>query len=221
MWMKADDGLAAVLYGPVTLTTEIAGEALRIREETNYPFSDEIDFIFEAAPAAEFSIHLRKPGWAKAVSATAPGATVTDRGEYLVVRKAWRAGDRIRLSFQNEIQPMPQANGETALRRGPLVYALPIASRTETIRDYALGGFTDYLVFPADETSRNLTLDAVQPAGHHGYSFVAAPTGSAPWSGPAPRLSGTMVDRKTGRPVEVSLVPMGTTVLRRVTFPAK
>lgn len=221
MWMKAEDGLAAVLYGPVTLTTRFAGETLRIREETNYPFSDEIDFIFETGAAAELSIHLRKPGWAKAVSATAPGATVNDRGEYLVVRKAWRAGDRIRLSFQNEIQPVPQANGETALRRGPLVYALPIASRTETIRVYALGGFTDYLVFPADETIRTLTLDAAQPASHHGFTFVAAPPGSAPWYGPVPRLSGAMVDRKTGRPAEVSLVPMGTTVLRRVTFPTK
>jgi DUF1680 family protein len=219
MWKKTADGVAAVLYGPATLTTPLAGGVLSVREETNYPYSDEIDFIFNSAPATAVSIHLRKPGWAGTVSAEASGATVTERGDYLVVRKRWAPGDRIRLSLRPEIQRHELPNGEAWLQRGPLVYALGIPSRSEDTRTYAGTGFTDYVVFPTEETFRTLAFEAAAPGQTFGFSFVPAPAGTMPWSEATPRLSGGLVDRSTGATKKVTLLPMGATVLRKVTFP--
>ena len=65
------------------------------------------------------------------------------------------------------------------------------------------------------------TNNSVGAAITAAFAFVAAPSASAPWSDAAPRLSGGMVDLQTGRTVEVNLLPMGATVLRKVTFPGK
>ena len=44
--MKAEDGLAALLYGPATLATNYNDVNLKIEAQTNYPFSDVINFVF-------------------------------------------------------------------------------------------------------------------------------------------------------------------------------
>jgi DUF1680 family protein len=218
MWMQAADGFAAVLYGPMTLSTRWQGTAVEIRETTNYPFSDQIDFILTLGRPAEFSLHLRKPSWSKVAKVEAAGATVTEGTGYSVLRKRWQSGDRVRLSLRNEIQVFPAGHEEVALRRGALIFALAIPARTQATRAYQVGGFTDFLVFPTSEAYRILALDAAAKERGYGFTYVNTAGDANPWYEGETCLVGTMLDTRNGNPVGVRLVPMGGTVLRRVTF---
>jgi hypothetical protein len=218
MWMRAGDGLAAVLYGPMTLATRWQGTAVEIREETSYPFSDQVDFTLTLGQPAEFSLRLRQPGWAKSARVEAAGATVTSADGCLVVRKRWQNGDRVRLVLQNEVQAFA-AGREVALRRGALVYALPIPAQTQVTREYAVGGFTDFVARPTSDSYLTLALDAAQKQHGYGFTFVNAADPARPWYTDQTGLTGMMLDTRTGRPVEVKLVPLGSTMLRQVTFP--
>ena len=218
MWMQASDGLAAVLYGPMTLSTHWQGRSVEIQESTSYPFSDSVDFTLRLDQPVEFTLRLRQPGWVKAAHVEAVGAIVTASDGYILVRKIWKSGDRVRLVLENEIQAFSAGADQVALRRGAFVFALGIPSRTEDTRKYPVGGFTDYMVLPTSETYQGVALDAAQKGNGYGFKFVNTTDGQNPWYGGQTFLTGMMLDSKTSKPTEVQLVPMGSTVLRKVTF---
>ena len=57
MWMsEAQGGLAAVLYGPSRVKAEVGRHAMRIHEETDYPFGEEIHFTFHSETAISFPV---------------------------------------------------------------------------------------------------------------------------------------------------------------------
>ena len=64
MWMKPrDGGLAAVLYGPNTLETDLGGTAVRIETTTDYPFHETLQMRIEPAQPLRFPLKLRVPEW--------------------------------------------------------------------------------------------------------------------------------------------------------------
>jgi hypothetical protein len=218
MWMRAPDGLAAVLYGPCEVRTSAGGTAVRIAEETSYPFSEELRLKVDPEAPADFVIHLRIPSWATSISATCDGAQVHRAGDWLLVSKTWRAGDAISLSFGAQAQPVPSNNGEFYVRRGPLFYALPIKAIKRPVKDFPVAGFHDYLVFPVEWAQARYALPASP-------GFDLAPDATSdprfPYDGAPARLEARLLNTGTGKVETVALVPMGSgeAILRRMTFP--
>jgi DUF1680 family protein len=60
-----DNGLAATLYGPSTVTAKVgsANQQVQITQKTNYPFEEEIRFEIKADRAVAFPLSLRIPAW--------------------------------------------------------------------------------------------------------------------------------------------------------------
>ena len=221
MWMKADDGLAALLYGPSTLTTNYNGVELKIEEQTNYPFSDDIKFVFTTESELDLKIYLRKPEWSKEIKIEVADAVITQEKGYYIIDKKWKTGDRIQVTFLNEIFPVIANNKEVALQRGPLVYALEIPHREEVIKEYKVEGFNDYMVFATDELFKNLSLTRSKNDNSFGFKYENGESSQDPWYNGNTHLVGELYDRKLEENIEVRLKPMGSTVLRRVTFPIK
>lgn len=134
MWMGTEDGLAAVCYGPNQVTTTYAGKKIGFRQETRYPFSTAVHFVYIGEPCA-FTVRLRVPGWAEGV--TLSEAYKAEDG-YLVVTKEFLPGDTLDVSFACSLQVRDWHLGGRYVRRGPLLYCLPIAEdyRTVTHDDY-------------------------------------------------------------------------------------
>ncbi|MDD2798914.1 MAG: glycoside hydrolase family 127 protein [Bacteroidales bacterium] len=220
MWMKARDGFAAVLFGGSTLSTNYNGAKVTIQEKTAYPFSDEIEFSLTTSKPTEFTIYIRKPQWSKQVFAEAQGATISEREGYFLVQKKWKSGDKIRVNFQNEIQTV-LSNDEVALRRGTLVFALPISSRNETVREYDVAGFKDFYVFPTDSSYKNARLVDSNKDNCFGFIFKNEGATNNPWYEGKTYLSGEIFNIKTNKNESIRLIPMGSTVLRKVTFKFK
>jgi uncharacterized protein len=211
MWLRASDGLAAVIYGPCQLTIKVNGVRVSITEETSYPFSDVVRFTITPEYSVTFALYLRKPAWASSVEVN--GAAAQDIEGYLVVDKTWSAEETIEVRFKAVVQVIPYPTGEYAVRRGPLHYVLPIEHVRQPIKDYALDHFHDYNVLPRDieQAYERVVLDRSQP--DYGLTFEADPAIDVNhcWEQSPVRL-------KFGA---TALVPLGCTILRRASFPLK
>ncbi len=224
MWMRAPDGLAAMLYGPCEVRTKVGEVPVRIAEETSYPFSEKMHIRVDPDSPAAFSLHLRIPGWATGISAVCKGAEIRRAGDWILLTKKWQAGDAVELSFGAEAQPVPANNGEFYVRRGPLFYALPIAAIKRPIKDYPVPGFHDYFFFPQEWAQGHYALAKHSPdAARPEFELVTNPAADArfPWDAAPLRLQASVLNQGTDKVEQIALVPMGSgeAILRRMTFP--
>ena len=214
LWMKTSDGLVAVSYAPNELVTTVNGVKVRITSETVYPFEDEVWMTIAPEKPVKFALRLRVPGWSSGAKLDAAGASVSDADGWKVLTKEWRAGDRITVAFNPAIERKAMANGEIYWKRGPLVYALPIASERKASRNYAVEGFADYEYTPEAGAFWDYAVD--KGSGEFQFEKVAAK--GNPWAEPPLRLTGKLFNRKSNVNELVALVPMGTSLLRRTAF---
>ncbi|HMD85199.1 MAG TPA: beta-L-arabinofuranosidase domain-containing protein [Terriglobia bacterium] len=224
MWMRAGEtGLAATLYGPSAVKTMVKGVKVQIEEKTDYPFSSAISFAISPEQPVDFPLTLRNPGWSKDTRVTCEGATVRREGSYFLLRKEWIKGDQVRLEFSETAVGTTAANGEIALQRGPLVYALAIPEIAKDVKDYDLPGFSDLEYFPAQGAHWSYALQT--SAGNSDFGFTARIENDLnmlyPYDLAPIRLEGKLINLDTGQSENVGLVPMGSrlAILRRVTFP--
>ena len=224
MWMRTNEpGLAATLYGPSSVNTSVKGVKIQIEEKTDYPFSSVISFAVSPERPVDFLLRLRNPGWSKNTRVMCEGASVRLEEKYYLLRKEWRKGDRVSLEFHESVVGTNAANGEIALQRGPLLYALTISAVPKDIKSYDLPGFSDREYFPAQGAHWSYALEPRAGDGDFGFSARTESDTNIlyPFDVAPVRLEGKLINLDTGRSENVQLVPMGSNmaILRKVTFP--
>jgi DUF1680 family protein len=224
MWMRpSTGGLAAVLYGPCTVSTTIQDARVRIEERTHYPFENLIEFEIQPERAVEFPLYFRDPGWSKGTTVTCTGATITQEGGYWIVRKKWQSEDSVRIRFEASIREVPAVNGEVALQYGALLFAQPIAAEKKVVTTYPIPGFEDAYFLPTPGKYSALQLPASRRWQSFGLQAINLHDGTDPlhpFDQPLVALKGNLMSQSDGSEVAVMLVPIGNApVLRRVTFP--
>ncbi len=132
-YSTSNDGIYLHLYDNSDLDWHLEnGTGLKVTQETNYPWDGSVKIGITPAKAAEFTFHLRIPGWAEHVQVAVNGKTVTGAkpGEYLPIQRRWAPGDVIHAQFEMTPQVL-EANphvvddaGRVAVQRGPLIYCL-------------------------------------------------------------------------------------------------
>jgi hypothetical protein len=122
-------GVAALEYAPNTLTTTVNGNVpVTIREETTYPFGEEVSFVVSLKKPTAFPLALRVPAWCTEATVLLNGQPLrTDKGgQLLTVARTWRAHDRLTLRLPMPVRTSSWARNSRTLERGPLAYALRI-----------------------------------------------------------------------------------------------
>ena len=108
------------------------GSEVRVRQETDYPWSGRVKLQVRPAGPGEFTLHVRLPEWANNTSISLNGSGISppvSQG-YAHLRRTWNPGDTVELSIPFRIERIEanprvlQARGMVALRRGPLIYCL-------------------------------------------------------------------------------------------------
>ncbi len=122
------------------------GRALKLTQQTDYPWNGDIKITVAPAKKSKFSIAVRIPGWArgeavpddlyKFLDATPPvslkvnGKTVPiklDKG-YVAINRTWKKGDVIELNLPMPVRRVVASEnvkadiGRVALQRGPIVF---------------------------------------------------------------------------------------------------
>jgi DUF1680 family protein len=140
----SDDGVWVNLYGSNVLDTHLpGGGAVKLRQETKYPWDGKIQITLERVPSTELSVFLRVPGWTEgarvAVNAESVGKDLQP-GQYFEIKRLWSAGDRIELVLPMPVQLLEahplveEAHNQVTVRRGPIVYCLESVDLPENIK---------------------------------------------------------------------------------------
>ncbi|HXX63035.1 MAG TPA: hypothetical protein VEO56_04480, partial [Bacteroidota bacterium] len=183
----------------------------------------EESFVLKINPErpVAFPLYLRIPRWARQVKIIPAGGAVERRGNDMVITKTWNTGDVVKINFTAEIEQKLASNGEYYFKRGALLYALPMNAQSKilTLRNYRLPGFHD-IEYTAADGERARWNFRVKRGMLNRFEYRRNDSNlSYPWDIPQVHIEGPLVTEQ-GEMQLVKLVPLGNTVLRRLTFPA-
>ncbi|MCK3682864.1 beta-L-arabinofuranosidase domain-containing protein [Maribellus sp. YY47] len=142
-YATADNGLAALVYGPTTVTAKVAnGELVTIKEETGYPFKEQILFTVESENAVKFPFHLRIPEWCKSFRLNINNNVqqVEAKNGIVILDREWKSDDKVELDLGMDFRFSYWHEMSLGIERGPLVYALKIK---EEWREVTKEGYDD------------------------------------------------------------------------------
>ncbi len=224
MWyfLNVEPGLFAMLFGPSTMETSISGVPVKVKEETLYPFDDQVVFLLKADKPVQFKLIIRIPEGAGNVTVDAGSkALIEENDQFISISKKWSRDEKILVDFNFDVQLKTDHDSSLYYSYGPLVFSLPIPADTKIKDELELisgvkSGFNEYLITPKeDETSWNLSIRRDLPFRRVQLHQTDSLN---PWVNPSIGLQGKMIDG-TGHEKEVTLLPHGSSHLRRLTFP--
>lgn len=247
LWLATHDaGLCASLYSSSEARAKVAdGVDVLITEETDYPFSSVVNFTIHADQQVEFPLYLRIPGWCDSARITIAGKTdpaVGRPSSFLVINRAWKDGDTVRLSLPMHlaVTTWPKNSNATSVSYGHLAFSLAIE---ENWRPYGNRDphWPEWEVLPASPWNYGLVIDAENPADSFQLMHAASSVEDQPWTPKAAplklrargkRIPGWKMDSQdtvgklqpspvlSNEPVEdITLIPMGAARLRISMFP--
>lgn len=243
MWLKGADGHpVAALYGPSSVEYDLGGGLkVRIREETAYPFEEEIRFTFrfyrggaEVNGPVPMDFTYRIPGWC---AEGEPG--------FHTVSRSWVSGESFTVRVPMQIEPVTTPGGGLSLRRGPVLYAYAVPADVQedtAVYDNLAGkvsahpDFKSWSMKPAGAWNYALVSNRLQDVKlirtqANGFSFDPA-TVPVKLRVPVVKVSNWTLEEGRYTPAlpetvvpeskkvsYIDLVPYGSTTLRLTIFP--
>jgi len=169
LWLATpDQGLCASLYAASEVTAKIGdGSAVKISEETDYPFRDTITLKISTTKPVEFPLHLRIPGWSAKPSARVNGKSVALKAKplsYTVIDREWKDGDVIvlRLPMQVTLKTWAKNHNAVSVNYGPLTFSLKIGENWT--RYGGTDAWPEWEVHPSTAWNYGLVLNERDPA---------------------------------------------------------
>jgi uncharacterized protein len=195
MWMAdRQGGLAAILYGASTVRGKVgtARAAVEIRQETDYPFGEDIYLTLGLEKAVKFPLSLRIPKWCKNPSLAVNGKAISlpklQKG-FVRLERTFHPGDRITLVLPMSTAVSTWPDNGLGLEHGPLVYALPVKEewRPYVSPRWSTAEFPDWNATPQSPWNYALTLGSEQINDQ--VNLERKPMTSDPWLEPPVTLT--------------------------------
>lgn len=134
LWLRSSGGgLAALAYSPCSVSTQVNGVPVEIREVTSYPYDEHIRIEVNPSETVAFPMSLRVPSWSEAPQIKVNGQPQdgVKAGEVIVIDRKWAADDVVELYFPMKVIVSRWFENSAAIERGPLVYALDVKGKWE------------------------------------------------------------------------------------------
>jgi len=242
-YATADNGIAALIYGPSEVTVKVAGgEEVTISETTDYPFKEKVKFSVQTTKKVKFPFHLRIPQWCKNPTITINGQDVASNStnNIVVIDREWSAGDVVELNLAMDFRYSKWFENSLGIERGPLVYALKIK---EEWREVTKKGYDDTFWEVLPKSPWNYALQKSEIEKNTLKAIVKDTVAIYPWNlenapvtvkikanrlpiwkierGSAGKLPSPSSSRRDveSNEEEVILIPYGCTTLRIAEFP--
>ncbi len=188
-WLRANNNtIVAALYAPSTITTKLGQppQKVTIKQQTNYPFAEQIDFTIHTAKPVKFTLSLRIPGWcrkARLLINNKPARAKLKPASFVKITRTFKNNDRVSLTLPMEVKLTRWPNNGLGIERGPLVYALPIEEIRQIDRRHSPANkkFPALNLYPASSWNYALALNAKNLKSS--VQIIKHPVGkSNPWS---------------------------------------
>jgi len=130
IYYRSGGGLTVNLYTASSSEIKLSGKlSVGVRQETDYPNSGGVVIHVAPSKAAKFPVSLRIPRWCGKPQAAVNGEAVSPvkPGEFLVIDRTWRKGDRIELKMPMKLRLIKGRKiqkGKVAVMRGPMLFCL-------------------------------------------------------------------------------------------------
>jgi hypothetical protein len=207
--------ILALLFGASALSSSVDGVPVTVTQQADYPDGPDLAFTIAVEGAVDFTLSVRRPAWARDVGVAGVDADrITAEGGLLHLAGPWQGTTEVAVRLHAEPETRT-ARGAAMAAWGPLLFAQPIAGRRAVVRTHLAdpgGAFRDVVVDRAGEpvgipTDRWAELTRVEPP----------PGSEAASARHAWQRQGLAAATADGGRAPV-LVPMGATVLRRLTL---
>ena len=247
LWLATpDNGLCASLYAASEVSAKVGdGTTVKIIEETDYPFSETIQFKIAVSKPARFPLHFRIPRWCADASVKVNGQPAGAKGKplaFLRVDREWKDGDTVTLQLPMRIavRTWEKNMNAVSVNHGPLSFSLAIKERWEKFGTRN-PDWPEWEVFPESPWNYGLVLDSGAPEKSFTMARKPGPLPAQPFTpdtapvslkAKARKIPNWQMDRrnlveklqpspvKSDEPVEnVTLIPMGAARLRITMFP--
>lgn len=249
LWYGATgNGVAALQFSPSEVTTKLGktNTAVTIRETTDYPFGNTIQFKLVAEKNVAFPFNIRIPSWCNEAVIFLNGREFKKYkgGQVAIIDREWKNGDELSLQLPMEVTTSNWGRNSRTIERGPLVYALKLNERWEKGTDEKEGDY--YSVYPTSEwnyglldsvvahANTTINVKQVQPVtDDFVWNLAHAPIELTAWAKkipswkivedvapqPVTARDGLYMGKTEDNAAPITLVPYGCTKVRIVAFP--
>ncbi len=138
LWLATpDNGLCAAVYSASEVTAQVgAGTRVRLTEETQYPFEENIHFTVRLEKTTSFPLYLRLPAWCQTATVAVNGKVRSAdlvAGKYVRLEREWQNNDTVTLVLPMAIalQHWSANHDGVSVNYGPLTFSLKIGERYE------------------------------------------------------------------------------------------
>ena len=232
-FMKTERGIASTLLIPAAVTTEIGGKAVSVELNTRYPFRNTLTYTVKTDVPVTFPLSIRIPAFAK--SATVDGNTVPV-GAFYELEREWNGETTVTVELEFATELTEGFAGMYSVKRGPLLYALPIGEEWHCL-EYEKNGvmrkfpYCDYEILPTTPFAFGFASDKFELVeGEPEADYIFSPEGApvaltadlAPveWGVEDNHCKAVPESRKaTGAAQKMRLIPYGCTSLRMSVLP--
>jgi hypothetical protein len=247
LWLATpDNGLCASLYAPCEVSAKAGdGAAVKISEETDYPFRDTVQLRFQTAKPASFPLYLRVPRWCDSASVSVNGEAAGAPCKplaFIRLQRQWHDGDTVvlRMPMKVAVRQWHKNQDAVSVDCGPLSFSLAIKER---FASYGARNpnWPEWEVFPQSPWNYGLVLDEHNPASSFRLIPCEGPVAAQPFTPETAPIKLEAVGRripdwqadgnnvvgklqpspvKSDQPEEkITLIPMGAARLRLTMFP--
>ncbi len=188
MWMTdGAGGLVAACYGPSRVTAPVGTkhEEVTVVEETDYPFSDRVDFQVRTSHPVAFPFWIRIPGWCTSADVLVNGERLKRTlrpGTFVKIARTFHHNDRVTVRLPMRVRLSRWPRGGIGVERGPLVYSLRIEEdwRVSPIKEKTSKRFPAWDLYPASPWNYALALSA--KTLERDVEIIEKPLTGDPWS---------------------------------------
>ncbi len=162
-YATADNGLAALVYAPSTVTALVQdGRRVSFQEKTDYPFRGKVTFVCTESDGVTFPFYVRIPAWCEHAQILVNGKkyVTPEKRKLAVVVRRWQKGDRLTLNLPMRVRISHWYQRSVAVERGPLVFALAVKEKWQKIA--GTEPYADYEVLPQSPWNYGLLLAAIE-----------------------------------------------------------